>query len=220
MYAYWITVNYREAYNLYACNGILFNHESPRRGETFVSRKITMAVANIINRKQNKLYLGNIDAKRDWGHAKDYIEAMWLMLQQDKPEDFVIATGKTTSVRDFVLKAFDYVGIQLDFKGQEVEEVGFIKSIDRIKLAKFAGQQNAEAFKVGDELLAIDPYYFRPTEVELLIGDPTKSQTKLGWKPKYDLPMLVEDMMQSDLKLMQRELFLKQAGHKVLSQFE
>ena len=202
MYAYWITVNYREAYNLYACNGILFNHESPRRGETFVSRKITMAVANIINRKQNKLYLGNIDAKRDWGHAKDYIEAMWLMLQQDKPEDFVIATGKTTSVRDFVLKAFDYVGIQLDFKGQEVEEVGFIKSIDRIKLAKFAGQQNAEAFKVGDELLAIDPYYFRPTEVDLLLGDATKAREKLGWTPKHDLDSLIKDMMDHDLESM------------------
>jgi len=197
MYAYWITVNYREAYNMFACNGILFNHESPRRGETFVSRKITMAVANIIYGNQEKLFLGNIDAKRDWGHAKDYVELMWMMLQQEKPEDYVVATGVTTKVRDFVLKAFNYVGIDLEFKGAGVEEVGKIKSIDQTKLASFTTNTN---LKVGDVVLAIDPYYFRPTEVDLLLGDATKAKEKLGWTPKYDLDALIKDMMDSDLE--------------------
>jgi len=217
MYAYWITVNYREAYNMFACNGILFNHESPLRGETFVTRKITRAASKIVLGMQDKLYLGNLNAQRDWGHAKDYVEAMYLILQQEKPEDYVIATGVTTTIRKFVQMAFNEVGITIAFKGENENEIGYVESInDEVLTTK----NISTSLKIGDEVVAVDPRYFRPTEVELLIGDPTKSQTKLGWKPKYDLPMLVEDMMQSDLKLMQRELFLKQAGHKVLSQFE
>jgi GDPmannose 4,6-dehydratase len=217
MYAYWITVNYREAYNMFACNGILFNHESPLRGETFVTRKITRAASKIVLGMQDKLFLGNLNAQRDWGHAKDYVEAMYLILQQDKPEDYVIATGVTTTIRKFVQMAFNEVGITIAFKGENENEVGYIEHINN----EILNSKNiTTTLKIGDEIVAVDPRYFRPTEVELLIGDPTKSQTKLGWKPKYDLPMLVEDMMQSDLKLMQRELFLKQAGHKVLSQFE
>jgi GDPmannose 4,6-dehydratase len=217
MYAYWITVNYREAYNMFACNGILFNHESPLRGETFVTRKITRAASKIVLGMQDKLYLGNLNAQRDWGHAKDYVEAMYLILQQDKPEDYVIATGVTTTIRKFVQMAFSEVGISIAFKGENENEIGFIENINNELLNS---KKINTSLKVGDEVVAVDPRYFRPTEVELLIGDPTKSQTKLGWKPKYDLAMLVEDMMQSDLKLMQRELFLKQSGHKVLSQFE
>jgi GDPmannose 4,6-dehydratase len=217
MYAYWITVNYREAYNMFACNGILFNHESPLRGETFVTRKITRAASKIVLGMQDKLFLGNLNAQRDWGHAKDYVEAMYLILQQEKPEDYVIATGVTTTIRKFVQMAFAEVGITIAFKGENENEVGYIEYINNEILKS---KNITSTLKIGDEVVAVDPRYFRPTEVELLIGDPTKSQTKLGWKPKYDLPMLVEDMMQSDLKLMQRELFLKQAGHKVLSQFE
>jgi GDPmannose 4,6-dehydratase len=217
MYAYWITVNYREAYNMFACNGILFNHESPLRGETFVTRKITRAASKIVLGMQEKLYLGNLNAQRDWGHAKDYVEAMYLILQQEKPEDYVIATGVTTTIRKFVQMAFAEVGVTIAFKGENENEIGYVESINNEVLT---AKNITTNLKVGDEVVAVDPRYFRPTEVELLIGDPTKSQTKLGWKPKYDLPMLVEDMMQSDLKLMQRELFLKQAGHKVLSQFE
>ncbi len=217
MYAYWITVNYREAYKMFACNGILFNHESPLRGETFVTRKITRAANKIVLGMQDKLFLGNLNAQRDWGHAKDYIEAMYLILQQEKPEDYVIATGVTTTIRKFVQMAFSQLGIGISFKGENENETGFISSIneDVLNMKKISSP-----LKIGDEVVAIDPRYFRPTEVELLIGDPTKSQTKLGWKPKYDLAMLIEDMMQSDLKLMQRELFLKQAGHQILSQFE
>ncbi|MCK6595102.1 MAG: GDP-mannose 4,6-dehydratase [Bacteriovoracaceae bacterium] len=181
LYGYWITVNYREAYDMYACNGILFNHESPIRGETFVTRKITRAVAAIAKGKQEKLYLGNLSAQRDWGHAKDYVEAMWLMLQQDKPEDFVISTGVTTTVREFVKMAFHKAGIELDFKGEGVSEIGFDK-------------------KSGRELVCVDPRYFRPTEVELLIGDCTKAKTKLNWKPKYDLAALVKEMVRADLE--------------------
>ncbi|MRI62409.1 GDP-mannose 4,6-dehydratase [Ornithobacterium rhinotracheale] len=190
IYGYWINVNYREAYNIYACNGILFNHESPLRGETFVTRKITLAVSNIVHGKQDTLYLGNLNAKRDWGHAKDYVEAMWLILQQDKPEDYVIATGKTTTVRDFVKKAFAVCGIELDFEGEGVNEIAKIKSCSNpdYQLEK------------GKVVVRVDPKYFRPTEVDLLIGDPTKAKTKLGWKPKYDLDALVQDMMESDLK--------------------
>jgi GDPmannose 4,6-dehydratase len=217
MYAYWITVNYREAYNMFACNGILFNHESPLRGETFVTRKITRAASKIVLSMQEKLYLGNLNAQRDWGHAKDYIEAMYLILQQEKPEDYVIATGLTTTIRKFVQMAFEQVGIIIAFKGENENEVGFVEKIN----TEILNSKNINTkLKIGDEIIAVDPRYFRPTEVELLIGDPSKSLTKLGWKPKYNLSMLVEDMMQSDLKLMQRELFLKQAGHKVLSQFE
>ncbi|MFY7732925.1 MAG: GDP-mannose 4,6-dehydratase [Bacteroidia bacterium] len=217
MYAYWITVNYREAYNMFACNGILFNHESPLRGETFVTRKITRAASKIVLGMQDKLYLGNLNAQRDWGHAKDYVEAMYLILQQEKPEDYVIATGVTTTIRKFVQMAFNEVGIIIAFRGENENEVGYVENIN----TEIINSKNLNTnLKIGDEVVAVDPRYFRPTEVELLIGDPTKSQTKLGWKPKYDLSMLVEDMMHSDLKLMQRELFLKQAGHKVLSQFE
>lgn len=182
MYGFWITVNYREAYGMYACNGILFNHESPIRGETFVTRKITRAAAKISLGLQEKLFLGNMDAKRDWGHALDYVEAMWLMLQQEKPEDFVIATGVTTTVREFVRLSFLQAGIEIEFKGDGVNEIGFNK-------------------KDGKELIFVDPEYFRPTEVELLLGDPTKAKTKLGWKPKHDLDSLVKDMMKGDLAL-------------------
>ncbi len=191
MYAYWITVNYREAYNMFAVNGILFNHESPLRGETFVTRKITRAVAQIAYGKQDKLYLGNLDAQRDWGHAKDYVEAMWLILQQDVPEDYVIATGITTRVREFVRMAFVEVGIEVEFSGEGVHEIGKI----------VACHHPSHQLEIGKEVVAIDPKYFRPTEVELLIGDPTKSKTKLGWIPKYDLPALVKDMMDGDMAL-------------------
>lgn len=210
MYAFWITVNYREAYNMFACNGILFNHESPLRGETFVTRKITRAVAKLSLGMQDKLYMGNLDAKRDWGHAKDYVEAMWLILQQEQPEDFVIATGITTTVRDFITMAFAEVGVTVEFKGEGVDEKGIVVS-------------NAGAdcpLQPGQEVVAIDPRYFRPTEVELLIGDPTKSKTKLGWKPKYDLTALVREMVAADVELFQREKLLKDAGYKVLNQFE
>ena len=191
MYAYWITVNYREAYNMFAVNGILFNHESPLRGETFVTRKITRAVAKIAYGKQDKLYLGNLDAQRDWGHAKDYVEAMWLILQQDIPEDYVIATGITTRVREFVRMAFAEVGIVVEFSGEGINEIGKVK----------ACHHPSHQVEIGKEVVAIDPKYFRPTEVELLIGDPTKSKTKLGWIPKYDLPALVKDMMEGDMAL-------------------
>jgi len=218
LYAYWITVNYREAYNMFACNGILFNHESPLRGETFVTRKITRAASKIVLGMQDKLFLGNLNAQRDWGHAKDYIEAMWLILQQEKAEDYVIATGVTTTIRKFIQMAFLQIGITLAFKGEQEQEVGYVDHLDTA-LLESKGIKTC-TLKTGDIIVAVDTRYFRPTEVELLIGDPTKSQTKLGWKPKYDLAMLVEDMMESDLKLMQRELFLKQSGHQVISQFE
>jgi GDPmannose 4,6-dehydratase len=191
MYGFWITVNYREAYDMFAVNGILFNHESPLRGETFVTRKITRGVSQIAMGQLDKIYLGNLDAKRDWGHAKDYVEAMWLILQQEKPEDFVIATGITTTVRDFIKMAFSEVGIEVAFSGEGVNEVA--------KIAKCNNPLYQVA--VGTEVVAVDPRYFRPTEVELLIGDPTKAKEKLGWKLKYDLPALVKDMMQSDVKL-------------------
>jgi GDPmannose 4,6-dehydratase len=202
LYAYWITVNYREAYGMFACNGILFNHESPLRGETFVTRKVTRGVAKIALGMQDKLYMGNIDAKRDWGHAKDYVEAMWRILQQDQPEDFVIATGVTTIIRDFIKMAFLEVGISLHFKGNGVDEVATVKHC-----------ANPEyQLPTGKEVLAIDPRYFRPTEVELLIGDPTKSKTKLGWTPKYDLKMLVQEMVAADVDLFKREKYLSQGG--------
>ncbi len=191
LYGYWITVNYREAYDMFAVNGILFNHESPLRGETFVTRKITRAAAQIALGQQDKLYLGNLDAKRDWGHAKDYVEAMWLILQQEVPEDYVIATGITTTVRDFVKMAFEEVGIELSFSGEGINEVAKVK----------ACHNPLYQLEIGKEIVCIDPRYFRPTEVELLIGDPTKAKEKLGWKLKYDLPALVKDMMESDVKL-------------------
>jgi GDPmannose 4,6-dehydratase len=210
IYGFWITKNYREAYNIFACNGILFNHESPLRGETFVTRKITRATAKIALGLQDKLYLGNLDALRDWGHAKDYVEAMWLILQQDVPEDYVIATGVTTSVRDFVKMSFQHVGVELEFKGEGVEEKAYVVSCSN------------EAYKIeiGKEVVSVDSAYFRPTEVDLLIGDPTKSKTKLGWKPKYDLAGLVADMMTADVDHFKKELLLKDAGYSVKNQFE
>lgn len=217
LYAYWITVNYREAYNMFACNGILFNHESPIRGETFVTRKITRAAAKIAAGLQDKLYLGNLNAQRDWGHAKDYIEAMWLILQQEKPEDFVIATGKTTHVRDFVSMAFKEAGITLEFTGDAENEKGVIASIDNT-LQKELGLSNQ--LKPGDVIVAVDPRYYRPTEVELLIGDPNKAITKLGWKPKYSVEELVKDMMQGDIQLMKRDKFLSDSGHQIMNYFE
>lgn len=218
MYAYWITVNYREAYNMYACNGILFNHESPVRGETFVTRKITRAAAKIALGLQDKLFLGNLNAKRDWGHAKDYVEAMYLMLQQEKAEDFVIATGTTTPVRDFVKMTFAHMGINLVFKGENENEVGTIESINADR-AKMTGI-NPDVLAVGQEVVAVDPRYYRPTEVELLIGDSTKAQTKLNWKPKYDLPALIEDMITSDLELMKKQKYVQEGGYDIMNQYE
>lgn len=218
MYGYWITVNYREAYNMYACNGILFNHESPLRGETFVTRKITRAASKIALGMQEKLYIGNLNAQRDWGHAKDYVEAMYLILQQDTPEDFVIATGVTTYVRDFIRMAFAEVGITIDFKGEGIAEKGFVGAIDTDKLTAL----NIRTCKlsIGQEVVAVDPRYFRPTEVDLLIGDATKARTKLGWSPRHTLADLVRDMMNSDLQLMQKQLFLEQGGYDILKQHE
>jgi GDPmannose 4,6-dehydratase len=205
LYGYWITVNYREAYDMFAVNGILFNHESPLRGETFVTRKITRGVAKIALGMQDKIYLGNLDARRDWGHAKDYVEAMWLILQQDKPEDYVIATGITTPVRDFIRMAFAEVGITVEFKGEGIDEKGYV----------VAASHPDFQVPIGKEVVAVDPTYFRPTEVDLLIGDPTKAMTKLGWKPKYDLPMLVQDMVSSDVELFKKEKLLKDSGFVV-----
>ena len=210
MYAYWITVNYREAYNMFACNGILFNHESPIRGETFVTRKITRAVSRIALGLQDKFYLGNLDAKRDWGHAKDYVRMMWMILQHDKPEDWVIATGRTTSIRDFVKMAFAHIGVTLSFKGEGINEVAIIDSCSNEKYQ----------LVIGKEVLAIDSNYFRPTEVDLLIGDPTKAKEKLGWVPEISLEQLVDDMMKSDLKLMKKEKYLNNGGFSTLNYYE
>jgi GDPmannose 4,6-dehydratase len=210
MYAYWITVNYREAYGMFACNGILFNHESPLRGETFVTRKITRGTARIAMGLQQKIYLGNLDAKRDWGHAKDYVDAMWRILQQDEPEDFVIATGVTTTVRDFVKMAFEEVGVELEFNGEGVDEKA---TVVRCNNPEFTLEE-------GQVVVEVDPAYFRPTEVELLIGDPTKSQQKLGWMPKHDLSALVKDMMLADIALFRRDAYLLKGGHKVYSYHE
>lgn len=210
IYGFWITKNYREAYDMYACNGILFNHESPRRGETFVTRKITRAVAKIALGLQEKFYLGNLEAKRDWGHAKDYVRMMWMILQADKAEDWVIATGVTTTVRDFVRMAFAEVGIELEFKGEGVDEKAFVKACNN----------PAYQLEIGKEILSVDPSYFRPTEVDLLIGDPTKAKEQLGWVPEYDLEALVKDMMQSDVLLMKKDVDLLKAGHEILKQAE
>jgi len=203
IYGFWITKNYREAYNMFACNGILFNHESPRRGETFVTRKITRATARIALGLQEKIYLGNLDAKRDWGHAKDYVRMMWMILQADKPEDWVIATGKTTTVREFVRMSFAEVGIELKFTGVGVNEKATVSKCNNPEFQ----------LEIGKEVLSIDPAYFRPTEVDLLIGDPTKAKEKLGWVPEHDLSSLVKDMMQSDVKLMQKQQYLKKGGY-------
>ena len=210
MYAYWITVNYREAYGMFACNGILFNHESPIRGETFVTRKITRAVSRIALGLQDKFYLGNLDSKRDWGHAKDYVNMMWMILQHDKAEDWVIATGITTSIREFVRLSFEYIGIDLKFIGKGVDEKAIIHSCKNSKYN----------LKKGKEILNIDPNYFRPTEVDLLVGDSSKARNKLGWKLKYDLAKLVKEMMDSDLELMQKENYLNKGGYKVNKSFE
>ena len=226
IYAYWITVNYREAYGMYACNGILFNHESPLRGETFVTRKITRATSRIAMGLQDKLYLGNLDAKRDWGHAKDYVRMMWMILQAEVAEDWVIATGITTSVRDFVSMSFAELGITLRFEGKGVHEVGIIDTIDKEKYQSVINLNNEQQtliykqLKRGKEVLAVDSKYFRPSEVDLLIGDPTKANTKLGWIPEHDLASLVKDMMMSDVKLMQKDQYLKDGGYKTLNYFE
>jgi GDPmannose 4,6-dehydratase len=210
IYGFWIIKNYREAYNMFACNGILFNHESPRRGETFVTRKITRATARIALGLQNKFYLGNLDAQRDWGHAKDYVRMMWMILQADEAEDWVIATGKTTSVRDFVKMSFAEVGIVLDFIGEGAEERAVVRSCN-----------NSEyQIEVGTEVLSVDPKYYRPTEVDLLIGDPTKANIKLGWTPEFDLKSLVKDMMSGDIKLMKQDQYLKDGGFKTINLFE
>jgi GDPmannose 4,6-dehydratase len=219
IYAYWITVNYREAYGLFACNGILFNHESPLRGETFVTRKITRGVAKIALGLQEVLYMGNLDAKRDWGHAKDYVEAMWRILQQDKPEDFVIATGVTTKVRDFIQMAFAEVGFYLHFEGEGVNEVGILDGFNQAVVETVLNGV-APTFTVGTILVRIDPTYFRPTEVDVLMGDPTKAQTQLGWKPQYNLAGLVQEMVAADVALFKKELHLIGAGHSVYKQEE
>ena len=210
IYGFWITKNYREAYNMFACNGILFNHESPRRGETFVTRKITRAVAKIALGLQEKVFLGNLEAKRDWGHAKDYVRMMWMILQADKPEDWVIATGVTTTVRDFVRLAFSEVGIEVEFKGEGVDEKAYVVAC------------NHKDFQIaiGKEVLSVDPSYFRPTEVDLLIGDPSKAKNKLGWVPEHDLASLVKDMMKGDVAIMKKDVVLLKAGHEILKQAE
>src|ERR1700755_1926175 len=210
LYAYWITVNYREAYGMYATNGILFNHESPLRGETFVTRKITRGVAKIALGFQDKIFLGNLDAQRDWGHAKDYVEAMWRILQQPQPEDYVIATGVTTPVREFVRMAFAEVGVEVEFKGKAEKEVGVVT----------ASTNPDFIVEIGKEVVAVDARYYRPTEVDLLIGDPTKAQQKLGWKPTYDLPMLVKEMVDADVQLFRKERVLKDSGFYVKNQYE
>jgi len=221
MYAYWITVNYREAYGMHASNGILFNHESPLRGETFVTRKITRAASRIAMGMQSKLFLGNLSSKRDWGHAKDYVRAMYLILQQDTPDDYVIATGITTEVREFVRMAFGEIGLIIAFKGEGKDEKGFIDSIDETKFTEWVGAEFLDIVRaIEGPVIEVDANYFRPTEVELLIGDATKSRTKLNWIPEYDLKALVEDMMRSDVKLMKKETYLKEGGFKVLNYFE
>jgi GDPmannose 4,6-dehydratase len=209
LYAYWITVNYREAYGMFACNGILFNHESPLRGETFVSRKITRGIAQIALGLTDKLYMGNIDAKRDWGHAKDYVEAMWAILQQETPDDYVIATGITTSVREFIIMAFEKLGVVIEFKGEGIKETGYVHSCT-----------NDYLFTVGQEVVKIDPAYFRPTEVDLLIGDATKAQQKLNWMPKYTLRQMIDEMIEADLDEFRREQILINNGFQVARQYE
>jgi len=218
MYAYWITVNYREAYDMFACNGILFNHESPVRGETFVTRKITRATSKIVLGLQEKFYLGNLNAKRDWGHAKDYVKMMWLILQAEEPEDWVIATGVTTTVRDFVRMAFAYVGIELEFKGEGVDEKGYIKSIDEERTNALS--LNTQHLTLNTPVVEVDERYFRPTEVDLLIGDPSKAETKLGWTREHKLEDLVNDMMKSDLHLVTKDQYLKDGGYKIMNYFE
>lgn len=224
LYAYWITVNYREAYGLHASNGILFNHESPIRGETFVTRKVTRALSRIAIGIQDSLYMGNLSSRRDWGHAKDYIKAMYLVLQQDKPDDYVIATGVTTSIRDFILMAGKKIGLEISFSGEGIHEKGTITALDESVFTARVGAQYLEVIKSRiakkSPVVGVDPQYFRPTEVALLIGDSTKARTKLGWTPEYNLDDLIEDMMAGDIKLMKKEAWLKEGGFKTLNYFE
>lgn len=218
LYGFWITKNYRESYGMYACNGILFNHESPIRGETFVTRKITRAVAAIALGMQKKLYLGNLNAKRDWGHARDYVDAMWRILQQPEADDYVIATGKTTEIRDFCRMAFGEIGISLEFRGVEEKEVAVVASIDEARFESIV--KSKPPLKAGDEVIAVDPQYYRPAEVDLLVGDATKAKEKLGWTPACTLDQMVSEMVQSDVKLFQRDKLLHTHGHKVLESTE
>jgi len=222
LYAYWITVNYREAYGMHASNGILFNHESPLRGETFVTRKVTRAVSRIALGMQDSVFMGNLSSKRDWGHAKDYIKAMYLILQQDQPDDYVIATGVTTTIRDFIALAFKEVGVTIHFKGDGVDEKGHVVDVDQAVFAATVGSEYLEAFtkRIGQTVIGVDPAYFRPTEVELLIGDATKARTKLNWEPQYDLKALCSDMMRSDIKLMKKETYLREGGYRIMNYFE
>jgi len=222
LYAYWITVNYREAYGLHASNGILFNHESPLRGETFVTRKVTRAVSRIALGMQKNVQMGNLSSKRDWGHAKDYIRAMYLILQQDQPDDYVIATGVTTTIRDFITLAFNEIGVSIEFKGMGMDEKGYIEAVDKALFVATVGEEHYEPFstKIGEMVVGVDPAYFRPTEVELLIGDATKARTKLNWTPQYDLKALCNDMMLSDIKLMKKETYLKEGGYRIMNYFE
>lgn len=222
LYAYWITVNYREAYGMHASNGILFNHESPLRGETFVTRKVTRAVARIALGLQDKVYMGNLSSKRDWGHAKDYIKAMYLILQQDTPDDYVISTGVTTTIRDFIKMSFAEVGVKIDFRGENEKEQGYVVEIDEERFSKVVGEEYLERFKkrIDEIVVGVDPAYFRPTEVDILIGDNTKSRTKLGWEPTYSLEALCQDMVVHDVELMKKEEYLKNGGYKILNYFE
>jgi GDPmannose 4,6-dehydratase len=224
LYAYWITINYREAYGIHASNGILFNHESPIRGETFVSRKITRALARIVLGLQDTLYMGNLSSKRDWGHAKDYVKAIYLILQQEKPDDYVIATGVTTEVRDFIKKAFAYIGVEISFSGENENEIGTIQSIDDQLFIENVGENHLKKFKyrknINPILVKIDPNYYRPTEVDLLLGDSTKARERLGWSPEYDLDGLISDMVTSDILLMKKENYLREGGFKIFNYFE
>ena len=224
LYAYWITVNYREAYKMHASNGILFNHESPIRGETFVTRKVTRALSKIALGLQETVYMGNLNSKRDWGHAKDYIRAMYLILQQDQPSDYVIATGITTTIRDFIDMAAQEIGMQIEFRGTDAEEIGVLVNVDQERFIEKVGDRYLDQIiaraAAKDVVVGVDQRYFRPTEVDLLIGDPTKSKTLLGWEPRYDLKALVADMMENDIKLMQKENYLKEGGYQIMNYFE
>ncbi|MGQ8338410.1 GDP-mannose 4,6-dehydratase [Sunxiuqinia sp. A32] len=225
MYAYWITVNYREAYGIHASNGILFNHESPVRGETFVTRKVTRAVSRIALGMLDKVFMGNLSSKRDWGHAKDYIRAMYLILQQDQPDDYVIATGVTTTIRDFIRLSFEEVGLEVSFKGEGKEEKGYLTGIDKDLFKERVGDSFLDGIMARmsygtNEVVSVDPMYFRPTEVDLLIGDATKAREKLDWIPKYDLAALISDMMKSDVKLMQKDSYLRDGGYRIMNYFE
>lgn len=232
LYAYWITVNYREAYGMHASNGILFNHESPVRGETFVTRKVTRAVSRIALSMQDKVFLGNLSSQRDWGHAKDYVKGMYLILQQEKPDDYVLATGITTSIREFTRMSFAEIGIEIKFKGEGKEEKGYMVAIDEKIFTEKVGEKYLENVKSkialspsrslapSSSVVEVDPRYFRPTEVDMLIGDPTKAQTRLGWRPEYDLKGLVKDMMQSDIHLMKKEAYMKDGGYRTMNYFE